>query len=471
MSDLYLCTADDCGKRVTATKNQRYRTHTSRDGEKCENSSAEIPERELQAGAIDPKADPAVPEEGRDYATCAHCSKKVRLTANGYFEHHTTTLRGSERCLNAGVRFRPLRKTVDVPLPGDALPGKGVAKAQQPTVHDNMTAERNLSRTPFLQPGPVPDADSSASTETSSPESATTSNVSAELIADSTDDTGVLVPLFGGKTGRFFQPGSPFLQPGDLPGKAAPLTDHAAALAQRVKETFYAYSNRRTSDNRSAQTTLGPSEIGTTCDRRLAMALLGSVPVNPGGDGWAAFVGTSTHVGMAEVYEWANASTGRYAVEIPLTFGSVVVPKGTSDLLDRREGEIIDWKVMGAYSLKKFKAEGPSETYRIQGHVYGYGATLQGEKVRRISIVGLPRAGSSLDEMHVWSEKFDKKVALAAIARVEALDVQVQKAKQYDTENLMDIAREIPTGDAYECRFCPFFLKGDKEMLKGCPGV
>lgn len=557
MADLYQCTAKDCGKRVTATKNMRYRSHKRPDGESCENGSVEIPERELRAGPVDPDSDPAVPEEGRDYAVCPECTRRVRLTSNDYYEHHDSTLRGGERCPKAGTRYRvegkvrsKLKPTENVPLPGDELPAKGVLAQQRPEVSDttegrklaapatrastesaepglpaedaatasgdalltpeefksypsvapgpeNPTAAANLARQPMeprslesrtVHPGPDEDEQWAAHmrgedeprfrqpTELS-PELMTTSSPWDELIADSTSSDGTLVPLFGGSTGLFLQPGSPFLQPGDGKVPSGELSPDARDLATRIKETFYAYSNRKTKDNRSAQTTLGPSEIGTPCDRRLALTVMGVPPVNPGGDGWAAFVGTCTHGGMEDVYRWADAGTGRYAVEIRLTFGSVLVPYGTSDLLDRKEGDIVDWKVMGEYSLKKFKAEGPSDTYRIQAHTYGYGAEQAGEKVRRVNIVGLPRAGSSLDSMHVWSEPYDRDVAKQAIARVEAIYARTQQLAvetgalaEDSTADLLRRGREFDTATPYECRFCPFYLKGDKEGVRGCSG-
>lgn len=535
MADQYLCTAKDCGKRVTATKNMRYRSHKRPDGESCENGSVEIPERELRAGPVDPDSDPAVPEEGRDYAVCPECTRRVRLTSNDYYEHHDSTLRGGERCPKAGTRYRvdgkvrsKLKPTENVPLPGDELPAKGVLAQQRPEVSDTAegrklaapsrtatptgattepgeppatgsdpvltpeefealppTAAANLARQPMEEPviqsyagrmSVTPSGTYLQPTELS-PELMTTSSPWDELIADSTDSSGVLVPLFGGSTGLFLQPGSPFLQPGDGKVPSGELSPDARDLATRIKETFYAYSNRRTKDNRSAQTTLGPSEIGTPCDRRLALTVMGVPPVNPGGDGWAAFVGTCTHGGMESVYRWADAGTGRYAVEIRLTFGSVLVPYGTSDLLDRKEGDIVDWKVMGEYSLKKFKAEGPSDTYRIQAHTYGYGAEQAGEKVRRVNIVGLPRAGSSLDSMHVWSEPYDRDVAKQAIARVEAIYARTQQLAvetgalaEDSTADLLRRGREFDTATPYECRFCPFYLKGDKEGVRGCSG-
>ena len=333
----------------------------------------------------------------------------------------------------------------------------------------------------------VPSAGSGASTESSSPESASTSNNSLTPSGGS-ESEGTVSSLpttpSPASTGPFklgkklseaiSQPWSPFLQPPEWSGteKPEPMGDYAKELATRIKETFYSYSNRKSVDNRGAQTTLGPSEIGTPCDRRLAMTLLGVPAVNPGGDGWASFVGTCGHVGMGEVYKFADAGTGRYAVEFPVLLGIPSVPRGTSDLLDRRDGTILDWKFMGAYSLKKFKLEGPSETYRVQAHTYGLGAKLAGEVVRNVAIVGLPRAGSSLDDMHVWTEKFDPKVGQAALDRVQRIAAEVEKS---NTEAGLDVqvhsmrrAKRFPTADA--CRYCPFHLKNDKEMVRGCPG-
>src|SRR3954468_5039179 len=124
-------------------------------------------------------------------------------------------------------------------------------------------------------------------------------------------------------------------------------------LGVSIRENFFAYNNRDAADNRSAQRHLGPSEIGTPCDRRLAMELLGMRHVNPGGDGFAAWLGTQGHRGMADIYEWADGKSGRFAVETPLNFPSRVMPKGTGDLLDRTfgGGTFIDWKFMGTWSL------------------------------------------------------------------------------------------------------------------------
>lgn len=521
MPDRYRCV--ECLKVVTATKGSRYRTHTDGDGEPCKMSTEPIAPVELEAGPVDPKAPGDVPEAGRDFAQCPQCTRKVRLTRLGYFEPHDQTMRGGDRCPVSGVRYEHARRQQDVPLPGDVLGASPVPKvkdsAVSPATPTGATPECAES-TPEPAPGaeraepawksqrPVdwskvgdlkhlPDdletnSPESPSTSTPSPASPTPTESTSWGALESTEGPAAASPppeVFSlGVTfsSDFRQPGSPFLQPISLveprpeflqppeyagPVKGEPMSDYAKELATRIKETFYAYSNRKTKDNRSAQTTLGPSEIGTPCDRRLAMSLMGIPAVNPGGDGWAAFVGTCTHVGMAEVYTFADAGTGRYAVELPVFLGVPTVPRGTTDLLDRRDGTVKDWKVMGAYSLKKFKEQGPTITYRTQAHVYGLGAERAGEKVRNVAIVGLPRAGRSLDEMHVWTEKFDRKFAQAALDRVERIANRIGTLYGGAEHSRMDAAAEFETADQYECRYCPHFLKGDKAMEKGCPGA
>lgn len=532
MADRYPCV--HCRKDVAATRNDLYRSHTKGDGEPCEMASEPIPEHVLANGPVDGKTPADVPVEGVDYAVCPQCGRKVKLTRLGYFEPHDTTMRGGDRCPVSGVRAKHARRIEDKLLPGDEpasvepkvkdsstpAANRGLAiTSPAPTstsagVDSSPTAppptsgatgpslasgglvgtdwsmagetvpphEVNLARDPMR---PAPSASSSASTEASSPVSTTISTPSPGPAGPSTSSDAPGSPGESAAAGsgppvlhlapllddRILQPFSHILQP-TLWVKAEPMGDLAKELATKIKETFYSYSNRKSPDNRSAQTTLGPSEIGTPCDRRLAMALMGVPPVNPGGDGWAAFVGTCTHVGMADVYTFADAGTGRYAVELPVFLGMPSVPRGTTDLLDRRDGTVVDWKVMGSYSLKKFKAEGPSQTYRTQAHVYGLGAERGGEKVKNVAIVGLPRAGSSLDEMHVWTEKYDRKFAQAALDRVEEIAREVAATNTWAgldvTAGSMRKAASFQTGD--DCRYCPFHLKDDREMSRGCPG-
>lgn len=470
MADGYLCRG--CQKVVTGTKLGRYRAHTDGDGNPCKFAGDPIPDDLL---AQTPSKPGEVPEAGKDFALCPQCDRNVKLTRLGYFTPHTTTLRGGVACTTAGVRAK---HATDLALPGDELPKPG---ADRPKVSAQMEVEAAgvvpAPETPTAEDAAPASGDVSPPSTMHFPESTTTLPFSPTPSAEPSPNPTVTAsegpfPFAPMVSERFRQPDSPFLQPPEWAGtpKPEPMGDYARELATRIKETFYSYSNRKSVDNRSAQTTLGPSEIGTPCDRRLAMALMGIPAVNPGGDGWASFVGTCGHEGMAEIYRFADAGTGRYAVEFPVYLGVPSVPRGTADLLDRWTATISDWKFMGAYSLKKFKLEGPSDTYRVQAHVYAYGATCGGEKVKNVAIVGLPRAGSSLDEMHVWTERYDRKLAEAALDRVERIAEEVRQASLNPEATPMSVAREFPI-DKDSCRYCPFHLKNDKEMIKGCPGT
>lgn len=192
--------------------------------------------------------------------------------------------------------------------------------------------------------------------------------------------------------------------------------------------------------------------------------------VNPGGDGYAAWLGTQGHRGMADIYEWANGRSGRFAVETPLNFPSKFVPRGTGDLLDRKLRTFVDWKFMGFSSIKKLRGTGPSPVYRTQIHTYGYGATKRGEKVEQVAIVAMPRQGYSLDEMYVWSEPYDQSIALAALDRVQYIADRIQfLGGASNAIANAGVAKAFAV--APDCTYCPFLLKGAADHLQdGCNG-
>jgi len=377
--------------------------------------------------------------------------------------------------------------------------------ARDPMVGDSMIdwdKVGDLKHLPEVSPGPDEDeqwkdhmaesvlpAGSSASTETSSPESATTSKPSPEepsggttsSAADAGSEEESALPAVGPfhlaplLDETVLQPFSHISQPFPVPPRirlAEAMSDRGKEIANRLRETFYAYTNRDHSSNRSAQKTLGPSEIGSPCDRQIAMKLLGVRPTNPQ-EGWAPFVGTAVHVELAKMFEWANGSgSGRYITEMPLEFGHPLVPKGTLDLYDGMLLMVDDHKLMGRWSLDKLIQNGPSETYLTQIQVYGLGAEKAGLKVKEVAIFAWPRQESSLDKLYVHVEKYDRKVAEAALRRVERIAERVQEIRRPD--GLGDTPSEMSTAQVFEvgddCKWCPFHLKGDKEMKRGCPG-
>ncbi|MEU3052210.1 hypothetical protein [Streptomyces griseus] len=274
-----------------------------------------------------------------------------------------------------------------------------------------------------------------------------------------TPDPAVVQPTL------FRQPGSPKNPPVDV----QPMTELGTEIAARLKEMFHGFSNRQ---ERSQQTTLGPSEIGSPCDRRLAMSLMRMPRVNPGGDGWASFVGTCVHAGLAEMFAWADAGSGRYAVESRLTYDNPHVPKGTTDLIDRVLLLVGDHKLMGKWSRNKLKSKGPTATYRVQGHVYGLFARARGEQIEQIAIIAWPRDESSLDDLYVWTEPYNPGIALKALARVDDIAAKVGPVEFGEVAEYAKTQKAAKFSiNSSDCRYCPFYMPAAKDLSNGaCNG-
>ena len=80
------------------------------------------------------------------------------------------------------------------------------------------------------------------------------------------------------------------------------------------------------------------------------------------------------------------------------------------DLVDLVAGITIDWKVIGAATLRAAKA-GPSDVYRAQAHLYAKGWNDAGYRIEHVAIFYLPRNSVTLDDAVWWSEPFDPDLA------------------------------------------------------------
>jgi hypothetical protein len=375
-----------CGKDLAPTNNGRYRKHKD-----CDFSQTVIQEE-------------ACPEENPAMSKTASSARPSPDDAPESAPRATPSTESSP----SGQGEAEGASTASAP---DALPGaeKYVTELSD-LATEQLEAYRekvNSGLTPFTQPTPP---DYERPTLFSQPESEAVGTAPSNSSAPP-------APAFAQPAGRRSE------QPD------VEMSTDAASIAARLKELFYSYDNRRSSDNRSAQKTMGPSEMGTPCDRRLALSLMRMPPVNPGGDGWAAFVGTAIHAALEEMFVWADAGTGRFAVEQRLEFCHPIVPKGTADLLDRTLLMILDHKCQGRWSRNKLKTQGPSPTYKVQAHVYAYGARLRGEKVEKIAIVSWPRDEATLDDLYVHVEDYNPLIAKRAFERVDRIGAEVE-AKQ-----------------------------------------
>ncbi|MDN3356052.1 hypothetical protein [Actinomadura sp. DC4] len=216
---------------------------------------------------------------------------------------------------------------------------------------------------------------------------------------------------------------------------------------------------------RSRQSSIGPSEIGAACDRRLAYKILDWDKANTGGDPLASILGTGYH-------NWAEAAFsrpelgGRWLVEQRLTIAPPLIPGGSCDLYDTLHDRVIDWKVVGDSMIRKYKAEGPRREYRVQGHTYGLGWELAGYRPKEVVLAVLPRTGY-LSGMWIWREPYDRQIALDAIARIYAIrDLIVA----IDPEANPPMWELIPAVPSFGCKWCPWFKPASTDLGAGCPG-
>ena len=213
---------------------------------------------------------------------------------------------------------------------------------------------------------------------------------------------------------------------------------------------------------RSRQKTIGPSEIGTPCDRRLTHRLNETPPVNPT-DKWRPTVGTAVHDWLEQALRDDDPGGNRWAPEQRVTVGAVgnATITGRSDLYDRISATVVDWKIVGPTTLRDAKANGPKPGYRTQGHLYGLGFTNADLPVDMVMIAFLPSNGE-LRDAHFWHEPYQPAIAQQALDRANNIAALVYAFGA----NAAAIAN---TADDY-CRGCPWYMPAATDLTEACPG-
>lgn len=222
---------------------------------------------------------------------------------------------------------------------------------------------------------------------------------------------------------------------------------------------------------RSQQKALGPSELGTPCDRQLAYRIAGTPTINMTNDPWPAIVGTSVHAWLETAinrYQEVNGDHG-WLTELRVHPDELV--SGSSDLFHTKTGTVVDHKTAGADVMKKIRrGEDPPEGYVTQVHLYGLGHKRAGRVVRNVALVFYPRSGW-LDDVYVWSAPYDEAKARAALDRMYAIGYQLI---EHDIENNPHRFQLIPATPGDACVWCDHFnrdLDPDTGASdKGCSG-
>jgi hypothetical protein len=223
---------------------------------------------------------------------------------------------------------------------------------------------------------------------------------------------------------------------------------------------------------RSQQVHLGPSELGSACDRQVVAKLAGAQRTNHVSDPWPSIVGTSVHAWLANAFEAENRREGmlRWLTEIHVT--PAIGYDGHADLYDAAEQAVIDHKVLGATSLAKVKKpSGPSRRYQVQLLLYGAGFRALGLPVKRVVLAAYPRTAATLDGMFIWDHPCtpdDEMLVAEVLRRTEVR----QELAAWVRDGRMSLSQVPAAPDDDECFFCPFYRpQAAYDHGRGCPGT
>ncbi|MET9517005.1 hypothetical protein [Streptomyces sp. NPDC002994] len=245
--------------------------------------------------------------------------------------------------------------------------------------------------------------------------------------------------------------------------------EYSQSLAERIGQFII---DADANSARTMQKAIGPSEVGEPCERQLSYKVLDWPETNTDRDPIAAIIGTGFHLYMGEKFDARNEALGgsRYKVEARVTVRDSPIPTarlaGSADLYDRLIKANLDWKLVGTSSHDKYRRQGPGVKYRVQAHLYGLGQENAGEQVDRVVVVFIARYHQL--KVHVWSEPYDRTVALNALARLDRIRDRVI---ELDPESNPERWSLIPIPDKPNCRFCPWLKPGSTDLSVGCPGA
>lgn len=158
---------------------------------------------------------------------------------------------------------------------------------------------------------------------------------------------------------------------------------------------------------RSLQSHLGPSELGSPCDREVAGKMAAIPATNHVGSPWPSIRGTALHAWVADAFLADNTKTGRLRWVAEQKVTPHPDHPGTADLYDAEERAVVDHKFLGATSLQKIKSpEGPPRHYVVQLLLYGLGYRLLGLPVDKVVIAAYPATAATLDGIYVWERPY-----------------------------------------------------------------
>lgn len=238
---------------------------------------------------------------------------------------------------------------------------------------------------------------------------------------------------------------------------SAPPDAEAYALESSLRSLIFLGA---ATSERSQQTAIGASDLGTACDRKLAYQLAHTPPAHIT-DPLRALVGIGLHSVMADVFRRLDGGSGRFLVERQVRFRGI---PGTADLYDRMTHTVVDWKTVFKNKLARLRMDGPPRHYVVQVQTYAAGLHAAGEDVRWCAIAYLPVDGT-LDDMWIWRTAFDPTVADNAVTRVNA----ISELQMTDVTGRIRPST-VEAAPSNLCPWCEHYHKSAVDLDAACPG-
>lgn len=212
-------------------------------------------------------------------------------------------------------------------------------------------------------------------------------------------------------------------------------------------------------DKRSLQQTIGSSEVGHVCDRRVSYKVHNAPPTNTKAQGGRLrrAIGTGVHLMLANVFIDLDKGSGQFLVETSVSYRGI---PGTADLVYRMGHVVVDWKTAKKAKIARVRKEGVPRYYQVQAQLYAAGLIARGEDIRHVAVVYIPidiDNDEDLEQIHVWLAPVNQAMADDAVDRLGRLS-KVAPADAHATPDRM-------------CGYCNHYLPGSTDLNVGCPGM
>jgi CRISPR/Cas system-associated exonuclease Cas4 (RecB family) len=241
-----------------------------------------------------------------------------------------------------------------------------------------------------------------------------------------------------------------------------PLKPELELLADELKrELIQVITDAGTYSPRSRQVSIGPSELGEECTRKLAYKLLDWEKVNVTASGsWAAQVGTAIHSYLEQVFSENEKYETESRVEIRAGL------KGTVDLFHAERNMVLDWKTKSPTGVKEKRSQGASKKEIIQVMTYAYGKVKEGIKVDYVGLVYLP-TGGQISDMYIELHQYNEQYVTDALGRIDKV---YELLSTIDVEANPQMWSHIPAVPSRMCMYCPYFKPFSTDPSVACPG-